>query len=66
MKVAAAVQNTVQCYHVSYDKEKGAATQMLLGHFFPRAQIELNPARNQNLCHQHQVKNCSLPSVSYC
>ena len=61
MKVAAAIQNTIQRYPVFYDKEKGAATQVLLGHFFPREQIELNPARNQNLCHQHQVKIAACP-----
>ena len=36
MKVAAAIQNTILGYHVFYDKEKGAAAQMLLDHFFPQ------------------------------
>ena len=34
MKVAAAVQNAIRCYHFFYDEEKGAATQVLLDHFF--------------------------------
>uniref|UniRef100_A0A8C2PHU0 Actin filament-associated protein 1-like 2 n=1 Tax=Capra hircus TaxID=9925 RepID=A0A8C2PHU0_CAPHI len=36
MKVAAVIQNTIPGSHVFYDKEKGAATQMLLDHFFPQ------------------------------
>ena len=50
-KVAAPFQNAVQCYSVIYDKKK----ELLLRHhwiIFSRESIELNPARNQNLCHQ--------------
>ena len=35
-KVAAAVQNAIQCYHVIYDEKKRATTQTLLDHFFKR------------------------------
>ena len=34
MKVAAAVQNAIQCYCVIYDEKKGATTQTSLDHFF--------------------------------
>ena len=50
MKVVAAVQNEIQCYHVIYDEKKRATTQTSLDHFFKK--IELNPARNQIFCHQ--------------
>ena len=36
MKVAAAVQNAIQCYRVIYDEKKRAATQTSLDHFFRR------------------------------
>ena len=36
MKVAAAVQNAIQCYHVIYDEIKKATTQISLDHFFKR------------------------------
>ena len=35
-KVAAAVQNAIQCYRVIYDKKKRATTQTSLDHFFKR------------------------------
>ena len=35
-KVAAAVQNEIQCYHVIYDEKKRATTQISLDHFFKR------------------------------
>ena len=35
-KVAAAVQNVIQCYHVIYDEKKRATTQSSLDHFFKR------------------------------
>ena len=53
MKVAAAVQSTIQCYRVIYDEKKRTTTHISLDHFFKR--VELNPARNQNLCHQCQA-----------
>ena len=53
-KVAAAVQNAMQCYHVTYDEKKRPTTQTSLDRFFKRV-IELNLARNQNLCHQRQA-----------
>ena len=34
MKVAAAVQNAIQSYHVIYDEKNRAATQTSLDHFF--------------------------------
>ena len=36
MKVAAAVQNAIQCYRVIYDEKKGSTTQTSLDHFFKR------------------------------
>ena len=33
-KVAAAVQNAIQCYHVTYDEKKRATTQTSLDRFF--------------------------------
>ena len=36
MRVAAAIQNAVQCYCVIYDEKKRATTQTSLGHFFRR------------------------------
>ena len=53
-KVAAAIQNAIQCYPVIYDEQK----ELLPRHqwiIFSRGYIELNLARNQNLCHQRQV-----------
>ena len=50
MKVVAAVQNEIQCYYVIYDEKKRATTQTSLDHFLKK--IELNPTRNQNVCHQ--------------
>ena len=35
-KVAAAIQNAIQCYLVIYDEKKRAATQTSLDHFFKR------------------------------
>ena len=35
-KVAATVQNAIQCYRVIYDKKKRATTQTSLDHFFKR------------------------------
>ena len=35
-KVAAAVQNAVQCYHLIYDKKNKAITKTSLDHFFSR------------------------------
>ena len=54
-KVATAVQNAVQCYHVIYDEKN---KELLPRHHwivFSRGEIELNPSRNQNLCHQRQA-----------
>ena len=36
MKVAAAIQNAIQCYHVIYDEKKRATTQTSLDPFFKR------------------------------
>ena len=36
-KVAAAIQNAIQCYRVIYDEKKIATTQTSLDHFFKRA-----------------------------
>ena len=36
MKVAAAVQNAIQCCRVIYDEKKKATTQTSLDHFFKR------------------------------
>ena len=35
-KVATAVKNAIQCYHVIYDEKKRATTQTSLDHFFKR------------------------------
>ena len=53
-KVAAAVQNAIQCYRVIYDKKKRATTQTSRDCFFKRVD-RMNPSRKQNLCHQRQV-----------
>ena len=34
MKIAAAIQNAIQCYRVIYDEKKRATTQTSLDHFF--------------------------------
>ena len=36
-KVAAAIQNVIQCYRVIYDKKERATTRTSLDHFFKRA-----------------------------
>ena len=42
-KVAAAIQNAIQCYHVNYDEKKSTTTQTSLDHFFKRVdRIESN------------------------
>ena len=61
-KVAAAIQNAIQCYRVIYDEKKRATTQTSLDRFFKKvdrieSSKEPEPVRE---C------NCSLPSVSYC
>ncbi len=53
-KVAAAVQDAVQCYRVIYDEKKRATTQTSRDCFFKRVD-RMNPARDQNLCHQSQA-----------
>ena len=35
-KVAAAIQNAIQCYRVTYDEKNRATTQISLDHFFKR------------------------------
>ena len=43
VKVAAAIQNAIQCYHVIYDEEKRAITQTSLDCFFKRVdRVESN------------------------
>ena len=42
-KVAAAIQNAIQFYHVNYDEKKSTTTQTSLDHFFKRVdRIESN------------------------
>ena len=55
-KVAAAIQNAIQ-YNVIYEMKIRATTQTSLDlfFFFSKRQLELNAARNQNLCHQCQA-----------
>ena len=36
MKVASAVQNANQCYHVTHDEKKRVTTHILLDHFFKK------------------------------
>ena len=51
-KVAAAIQNAIQCYQVIYEKKKKEATWASLGRFLKRVdRIE----SSQSLCHQCQV-----------
>ena len=53
-KVAAAVQKQSSATVSSMTRKE----ELLPRHHwiaFPRGEIELNPARNQNLCHQHQA-----------
>ena len=47
--VAAAIQNAIQCYRVVYDEKKRATAQTSLDRLLKR-EMELNPARSQNLC----------------
>ena len=47
-------EGTVQCFHVIHGRKRRATTQTPLV-VSSRGHIELNPARNQNPCHQHQV-----------
>ena len=56
-KVAAAIQNAIQAYHVIYDKKKRATTQALLDHslslslFFPPKGVDrIDSSKDQNLC----------------
>ena len=52
MQVAAAVLDaTVRLCHLSWDKKSSFSDTI---GSFSRGWVELNPARNQNLCHQHQ------------
>ena len=54
MKGAAATQNAIQCYRVIYDEKTGTTARY---HWIVLAKrwMELNLARNQNLCHQCQT-----------
>ena len=59
-KVASAIQNAIQAYRVIYDEKRsynpGITGSFSLSFFFsPRESKELNPARNQKLCHQPQA-----------
>ena len=47
-------EGAVQCFHVIHGRKRRATTQTPLV-VSSRGHVELNPARNQNLCHQHQV-----------
>jgi len=50
-KVAAAIQNAIQCYHVNYDERKSTTTQTSLDHFFKRVdRIESNKEGNSGVC----------------
>ena len=54
-KVAAAFQNAIQAAVTCTRREKELLPRP---HWviFSRGQIELNPAKNQNLCHQHRTR----------
>ena len=55
MKVAAAIWNASQCYHVIYDKKKKKiATAKHHWVVFSSVYIGKNPRKNQNLYHQGQ------------
>ena len=54
MKVARAIQNAIQCYQVIHDEKKRVDCLEITELFFKRVD-RIESARNQNLCHQHQV-----------
>ena len=65
-KFATAIQNESSSTVLSMMREKELLYRYH-GVIFSKGWVELNPARNQNLCHHFiQEWNCSLPSISYC
>ena len=54
MKVAAAVQNEIQCYCVIYDKKKRATTQTRLDRFFKKVN-RIESIKEPESVFQHQV-----------
>ena len=54
VKVAAAIENAIQFYHVIYDEKNRATTQTSLDRFFKRVD-RIESRRSQNLCHQCQA-----------
>ena len=65
-KFATAIQNKSSSTVLSMMRERELLYRYH-GVIFSKGWVELNPARNQNLCHHFiQEWNCSLPSISYC
>ena len=56
MKAAAAIQNTIHCQPVIYDKNKRATTQTTLDQFFKRVFIDRTESgKEQDPAHQRQA-----------
>ena len=67
MKVAAAIQNSGQCYHVIEDKKKRVTTQTSLDNFLKRLdRIESSKGTRTCFIKVRYEWNCNLPSVCYC
>ena len=65
-KVAAAVQNAIQCYRVIYDERKRVTTQTSLDHFFKRvdrieSSKELEPVPTSGL---NEIATCPLSPIA--
>ena len=67
MKVAAAIQNSNQYYHVIEDKKKRITTQTSLDKFFKRLD-RIESSKGTRICFiKVRYKwNCNLPFASYC
>ena len=67
MKVAAAIQNSGQCYHVIEDKKKRVTAQTSLDNFLKRLdRIESSKGTRTCFIKVRYEWNCNLPSVCYC
>ena len=67
MKVAAAVQDAIQCYRVIYDEKKRATAQTSLDCFFKRVdRIESSKEPEPVPSMSGVSETAALTSVSYC
>ena len=67
MKVAVAIQNAIQCYHVIYDKKKRATTQTSLDQFFKRVdRIESSkePEPVPSMSGMSEIAACPLSPIA--